>query len=129
MASDDLQNNVCGDVVTERGGKAEKLLQRDFDVRIWIFVLQRAVGFGKDAIAEEKMNRLVERKSTLFDEMESSHREREFEHGLHGWMCVGIEIAIEGRVRNRAGYGNFAMRVSGDSADLLLEVGLSADGK
>jgi len=124
-----LQDNIRGNVVAERGGKTEKFLERDFDVRLWIFVLQRAVGLWKDAIAEEKMNGLVEGKPTFFDEMEGSQSERELKHGLHRWMSVGIEIAVERRMRHPAGHGNFAMRVGRDSADLLLEVGLSADGK
>ena len=44
-------------------------------------------------------------------------------------MRVWIEIAIERGMRQRAGYGDFAMRVGGYSMDFLLDVGLSAGGK
>jgi hypothetical protein len=124
-----LQDNIRGNVVAERCGKTEELLEWDFDVRVWIFVLQRAVGLRKDAIAEEKMNGLVEGKPTFLDEMEGSQSEGEFKHGLHGWMSVGIEITVERRMRHPAGHGDFTMCVGGDSAHLLLEIGLSAYGK
>ena len=121
-----MQDDVSGDVVTERCGKVEKFLERNFDVGFRIFVLQRAVGIGKDAIAEEKMNGLVDGEFTLFDEMERGDGERELEDRLHGRMSVRFEIAVEGGMGERTGDGNFATRVGGDSVDFLLKVGLRA---
>lgn len=121
---DELQNHIRRDVVAERGREAEKFLERNLDAGVRIFFLQGAVGVGQDAVAEEKIHWLIEGKSTLFDEVESGEGERELKDGLHGWMGVGIEIAVEGGVRKRAGDGDFAVSVRGDSAELLLKSGL-----
>ena len=94
-AAHEMEDNVRGDVVAERGGEAKEFLQGNIDVRFRIFVLERTIGVRKDAIAEEKADGLVERKSILFDNVERRYRERKFEDRFHRRMRVRVEIAVE----------------------------------
>ena len=75
----------------------------------------------KDAVGWQKSGGLVQRQRAFFDEIKRGDNEREFENGLHRRVRVRIEIAIQRRFRQRAGYGDFAMGVGGNRADLLLE--------
>ncbi len=99
-AADELQHHVRGNVVAERGGETEEFLERDLDVRFWIFVLQRAVGLGKDAVAQEKMNGLIEGESSFFHEMKGSERERELEDGLQDIDIAGTKQTCPTQHRN-----------------------------
>ena len=90
----DAQNNVRGGVVAEGDGQAEKFAEGNVDFGFGIFVLQRTVGVVEEAVAGEEPDGLVERKFTLFHEMKGCKGQRGFEDGLHGRMCVRIEIAV-----------------------------------
>ena len=46
----------------------------------------------RDAVRRKKTDGLIERKSSFFDEVQRSNREREFENRLHGWMRVRVEV-------------------------------------
>ena len=75
----------------------------------------------KDAVGWKKPDLLIERKRSFSDEVKRGDCEREFENGLHRGVRVRLQIAIERRVRQRAGYGYFAVGVGGNRANLLLK--------
>lgn len=127
--ADGAHNQVSSGVVAERDRETQEFAQRKVNPGLRIFILQRTMGMRKDAIAGEKADGLVERKFALFDEIQSGDGERKFEDRLHRRMGVGIEVAVQRRVRQRAGYGNFALGVSGYHANLLLQGGLGISKK
>jgi hypothetical protein len=61
--------------------------------------------------------------------MENGEGERVFVHGLHGWVVVRIEVAVEGGAGKKAGDGNGSLGGLGDGGDFGLERCLAQEGE
>ncbi len=132
-ATDDALQDLCGGVVALADGVLEEVAEGDVDVRVGVLVGEGAEGFG-DAIGGEEAEGAIERDGNGFagslagelaevGEVEDGEAERVLEHGLHGWVVVRVQVAVEGGAGKEAGDGDGALGVLRDGGDLLLEGG------
>src|SRR5215475_11303424 len=123
------QHEVGGSVIAFRNGEAKEFAERNIHIRVWIFVLKRAVRYGMEQIAWKKPNGLIECEFSLFDEMQSVKRDWQLEDRLHRWMGMRLEIAIQRRAGKRACDGNLAMCIGCDFANFVVQRSLCGERK
>lgn len=75
----DAKQDVGGYVVTERDGEAQEFLHGNIDAGLGVFVLQRAVGMGQEAVLGKEADGLVEGELALLDLMQDGQSQRQFE--------------------------------------------------